>query len=350
MQKKVWLLVLPLILASCGGTSSSTSSSSSSSSLSSEEPFHPGRRIEGKGNLTYDLTTHFSGESTRYKGKVDGLSANISLDKMPTVLSDLFDPGFYQYLAFTGSFYFDELTYSTTKGKTTNTTTIAKSTIDTYMKDGDLYVDTSDVERTSVFSIVDEYLPKKIKVVKPFANASEYDPDIPLPISDLPSLLLGAVDFEALDPFLDLEPFDSDTLKISFQITLDSIERLVEVYAPEQTIPEDIDKYFPNLDPSNLSFYYNLAKEKVTRFDLKLGMDIDFSKYIESLASYIDPVHLTMDMQMPITGIDNVDLPALESYSEIDWGKIDDLLKRLEELIPSQEQSSSQETSSQGGE
>lgn len=340
MKRIAPLLLTSLVLTSCAWDASSSSSSSRSSS--SKEEFPPGRRIDASGSLTYRTTFHVSGEDTLVFGHVDGLKFDASINALPTVLSDLFDPVFYEDMKMVGVFSFDELSFSTTQGKITQTTSIAKSKVDMAMSQGDFYLDSSDLEPPSYLSFISDYIPSKIRMIKPFASIGEYDPGIPLPLTDLPSLLLGAVDFAALEPYLGILPYDRDTLKISFAVNKDSLQAVVDLYTGEDAKPIDWDAFLPSLEDSSIAIYYNLSQERVSQLDLVFGADFDIGKYVAQLSSLVDPVHLRFDLKIPIYGVEKVIIPTLEGYQDWNLEPLAELIRRIvEALYPEEAQTSS---------
>ena len=344
MMKKSWLL-LPLLLTSCsfGG-----SSSSSVSSWSKPEIIIPkGRRIQGKGNLSYTTALHAGGTSTKYAGKIEGLALDASLNQLPSVLSDLFSPVYYEDLLLDGKFYFDSLSYGSVQGKTTQSTTIAKSEILFAMSGGDLYLDISDVERPEGLGFTREYIPDRMKFEKPFTGIEKYDPNIPLPLTDLPSLLMGAVDFDAFQDYIDIRPFDPNTLKISYVLNDKSIQALVDNFVTSEE-PIDVTTILPTLDPSNVAFYFNVEESRLSRLDITLGFDLDIARYITDLAEYFDPFHINMDLEIPIDPVETV-TPKIEGdYGSIDMEAIRELLDLIAEAagsIPTPSSSSSERSS-----
>ena len=292
--------------------------------------------------MTYRTLLHTAEKDTSLFGRVDNLTLDASIGALPTVLSDLFDPVFYDDMKMVGVFSFDEFSFSATQGKTTQTTTVAKSQIDMAMKGGDFYIDMSDLEVPTYLSFISDYLPSKVRMIRPFAGIAELDPGIPLPLTDLPSLLIGAVDFEAFEPYLDILPFDRDTLKITFAINADSLQTLVDLYAGESAKPIDWDAFLPDLEDSSVAIYYDLAQERVTQLDLTFGADFDLGKYVEELSSLIEPIHLHFDLKMPIYGVKEVVIPTLEGYNDFDAERFFELLRKIAEALnPEKEQSSS---------
>ncbi|MBQ9456914.1 MAG: hypothetical protein IJU64_00150 [Bacilli bacterium] len=291
-------------------------SSSSSSSASSEEPVYSSRKVAMTGNGTFSTVV---GEMEQeVKGSFKDFRVNLSISEFPSTLLDLFTPAWYEGLSACGDLYFSTLVAETKINGIDAVITIPTTTLPYALSKGDLYLDFTSITLPDLSAVgIHDPSHKKIIVEKPFADVNKNAPEFDLPLEDLPSMLMGAVDVEKLDPYLDVKRHDKETFLIQYQISTPSIKALVEQFGMGDQIDVSvIDTYLPGLEGSTLDLYYNLRKSTFSGIGLDLGFDLKLATLFPEVKQLADlkPIHIHLSIAADQQMIESVLMPSLEGY------------------------------------
>ena len=301
-----------LLSCACAGGESSSSSSSSSA----EEPEYSARKVSG--NVDLSFSTVLTSQKREITGSAKDLKFTLNISEMPNTLLDLFNPKWYEGIQACGDIYFSTIAAETKVNGIDATITIPTTTVPYALSQGDLYLDCTSVDLPDLSSLgINNPSGKKVVVSKPFANVGENAPEFDLPLADLPSLLMSAVDVETLDSYLSISRYDRETFLIQYKISTESIKALVEQFGMAEEIDvSQIDTYLPGLEGSTLDLYYNLRKTSFTGLGADVGFDLKLATIFPEyeILSSLEPIHVRLGLSVDQTSIEAVEMPVLEGY------------------------------------
>ena len=310
------------LLLSCGNNESSSSISSQSSS-SSSEVVYPYTRYNGLGQLNVGFDWPNGNVTSHFGVSLQDFSLDFSLNQIPTVTGDLFDPSFQSSFRLGGVLKFASIEVSETIGKISNVYRFAASEVPLYLTKGNLYIDCSNFDIASLMADFKLEVPSKFYIENIFSYLNQIDPGFSLPLSDLPSYLIGALSDESLESFISLSPYDHDNLNIGFAINKESISAFAKLVSEGQNI-DDALKALPEFQDSELGIRYNLKKEEITGAGFNLATKLDFSEQLKA----IPVIDIATNYQMDILGTDLIkEVENTESYTKLDIDKLVEAIK-----------------------
>ena len=301
-----------LTLGSCASTffpSSSFSSSSYSSHVKEEYPYH---YLEAKGDASFGFD--YGGDKQRHiELCFQGCSFSATVNEIPLTSADLFDPDFQARLKMAGALSFSQFDISVDNDIAKVTSSIKSASLPFYIKDCNLYVDFTGLGEPDLGGLINPIPEQKLYFSDFFSLFNKLDPGYSIPLSDLPELLMGALEIEELESYLSIAPYDKDTLDIGFVLNGSSLTALINLFGEIGDNVKSILENIPESLSSHLRFLYNITDRELSAVEFDLKTKLEMGKYIEGFPTS----DLSANVRLDLSGRDGLAIPELDEYSKV---------------------------------
>ena len=276
MKAKTSLFLLPLaVLAFSCGQQPPAESSSSETIVTPELTW---RRVDLKGDFSFDLKAAYQDKEATMTVALKGSEAEIRVSKPPVYVADFVSSEYLSTVFARGIVSFSSFEYTLDWGEDKKTETFDRGSIPFAFLEGDGYFDLTAVTRSGGL-----FTKNKIRIPDIFSFL--YNVEVPAEYQEMKitslteSFFEGAAESKFADA-LTMRPYDDEHFLLDFDLSPEMATDLYcylseAAYTEEEKakIAETFAKVLPDKDKRKLQLIFSMADMSISRFIVGLGFD-----------------------------------------------------------------------------